>query len=74
MKLTWDFPDSPVIKTVLPLQGVWVPSLVKKVGIHQKKKKKTPDKLGKYYSTYDRASKYINMERIYKLEDSKYVT
>ena len=34
VKLTRDFPDSPVVKTALPLQGVWVPSLVKKVRAH----------------------------------------
>ena len=43
-----DFPGSPVVKTVLPQQGAWVPSLVGELhmlrGATKKRKKKTKQK------------------------------
>lgn len=39
-RLTWDFPESPVVETAPPLQGVWVLSLVKKVRAHHKQTSK----------------------------------
>ena len=44
-RLHWDFPSGPVVKTVLPLQGAWLQSLVQELRFHmlqcsQKKKKK----------------------------------
>ena len=34
-RLHWDFPSGPVVKTVLPLQGAWVQSLVQELRFHK---------------------------------------
>ena len=44
----WDFPDGPVVKTLLPLQGAWVQSLDRELRSHKPhgmaKKKKREEK------------------------------
>ena len=35
IKLFWEFLGSPVVRTVLPLQGAWVQSLVRKLRSHK---------------------------------------
>ena len=72
-RLHWDFPSGPVVKTVLPLQGAWVQSLVQELRFHMlqcsqnktKKQKEIPERR----SQFDNLKKLIRRPPEARLKD-----
>ena len=52
--LEWDFHGSPVVRTSLPVQGVWVQSLIRKLRSHMPQGQKTKTKQKRYCNKFNK--------------------
>ena len=69
-RLHWDFPSGPVVKTVLPLQGAWLQSLVQELRFHMlqcSQKKKKQKEISERRSQFDNLKKLIRKKKKKKL-------
>ena len=71
-RLHWDFPSGPVVKTVLPLQGAWLQSLVQELRFHMlqcSQKKKKQKEISERRSQFDNLKKLIRRPPEARLKD-----
>ena len=57
-----DFPGAPVVKTVLPMQGVWVRSLVRELRSHMPHGKKQNAKQKQYCNKFNKDFKKVRIK------------
>ena len=58
-----DFPGAPVVKTVLPMQGVWVRSLVRELRSHMPHGKKQNTKQKQYCNKFNKDFKKVRIKK-----------